>query len=391
MRIVIVTKIFPNAMEPLSSPFNRQQFDALSRLADVRLLATIPWFPGAAWLARWSPAGRLSAVPKRERIGALEVEHPRTLFVPRVGHLLSGPLYAASLYERLRAERARADVILGSWAYPDGYGAVVLGRLLGAPAVIKLHGSDINVVAKIPGPRRQLSWALPRAAAVIAVSEALRERAIDLGVEPDRVHVVRNGVDRELFRPRDRAAARARFGLSPRARIALYVGRLEREKGVFDLLDAFELVRRRMPEALLVLVGGGSAAARARAMPGVLVAGPQPLALVPHWMAAANVATLPSWNEGMPNVVLEALASGRRVIASSVGGIPEVISDPRFGEIVPPRAPRELSAALERALALDYDPATLAAHAAIGSWQDSARRLHGVLERACAKSERRAA
>lgn len=391
MRIVIVTKIFPNAMEPLSSPFNRQQFDALSRISDVRLLATIPWFPGAAWLARWSPAGRLSAVPERERIGALEVEHPRTLFVPRIGHVLSGPLYAASLYERLRAERTRADVILGSWAYPDGYGAVLLGRLLGAPAVIKLHGSDMNVVAKIPGPRRQLCWALPRAAAVVAVSDALRERAIELGAEPDRVHVVRNGVDRELFRPRDRRSARARLGLPPRARIALYVGRLEREKGVFDLLDAFALVRRRMPEAVLVLVGDGSAAARARGSEGVHVAGPQPLAAIPEWIAAADVATLPSWNEGMPNVVLEALACGRRVVASSVGGIPEILSESSYGDLVPARAPAELGAALERALGLDYDAAALAARAGIGSWDDSARRLRGVLESACSEIDRRAA
>src|SRR5690606_40382890 len=103
MRVLIVTKIFPNALEPLSSPFNRQQFAALAKLCDVHVLATIPWFPGASWFGRWSAAGRLTAVPARERIGTLEVEHPRFLFVPKVGHSLSGWLYAASLYGRLRS------------------------------------------------------------------------------------------------------------------------------------------------------------------------------------------------------------------------------------------------------------------------------------------------
>jgi len=91
--------------------------------------------------------------------------------------------------------RGRVDVLFGSWAYPDGFAAVVLASLLRVPSVIKLHGSDIDVVARLPGPRRRLQWALPRAARVVAVSRPLAEAAIALGASPDRVDVVRNGVD----------------------------------------------------------------------------------------------------------------------------------------------------------------------------------------------------
>src|SRR3954467_5391553 len=149
MRVLVVTKIFPNACEPTSAPFNRQQFAALARRpgVDVEVLATIPWFPGVGAFSRWSKAGQLTSVPKREQIAGLDVEHPRVLYLPKVGHSVSGGLYAASLVPAALARRGMHDVVLGSWAYPDGAAAVLLARLLGIPAVVKLHGSDMNVVA----------------------------------------------------------------------------------------------------------------------------------------------------------------------------------------------------------------------------------------------------
>src|SRR5580693_6828761 len=127
MRVLILTKIFPNSVEPLSSPFNRQQFAQLARLCEVQILATIPWFPGARAAARWSTAGRLSDVPGKERINDIDVQHPRFAFVPGFPGL-SGPLYAASLLPTALQHRGRVDVVLGSWAYPDGFAAVVLAE-----------------------------------------------------------------------------------------------------------------------------------------------------------------------------------------------------------------------------------------------------------------------
>jgi glycosyltransferase involved in cell wall biosynthesis len=380
MRVLIVTKIFPNALEPLSSPFNRQQFHALAKLCEARVLATIPWFPGAEWLKRWSAAGRLTQVPERERIDELEVEHPRFLFVPKIGHGINGPLYAASLLRRV--QRERVDLILGSWAYPDGYAAVLLGRMLGLPTVVKLHGSDMNVVARMAGPRKRVAWALSRATRVVAVSGALAERAREAGVDDARIDVVMNGVESNLFHPRDRGLARAALKLPADAPIITYVGRLEREKGIYELLDAFEKVRAARPNALLAVVGVGTASGRAKALSGTVLAGAQPLERVAEWMAAADVVTLPSWNEGMPNVVLEALASGRRVVATRVGGIPEVLGDPKLGELVPRRNRAALAAALIRALDTPYLPEEIARRAGVRSWEQSAGELLAVLERA---------
>src|SRR5688572_20418727 len=119
MRVLIVTKLFPNAADPLACPFNRQQFSALRNYCDVRVLATIPWFPGIRLFRRWSRAGKLTNVPKFAFIEGMRVAHPRYFYVPRLGHGIAGPLYAASLLPTVLPLKGQVDVVLGSWAYPD--------------------------------------------------------------------------------------------------------------------------------------------------------------------------------------------------------------------------------------------------------------------------------
>lgn len=383
LRVLAITKIFPNAAEPLSAPFNRQQFAALATRCRLDVMGTIPWFPGAGLLGKWSTAGKLASVPRHETIEGMAVHHPRTLFVPRLAHVTWGPLYAASIAPALLPYRNRVDVVLGSWAYPDGFAAVIAARLLGVPCVVKLHGSDINLIAKLPGPRRMLAWALPRATRVVAVSRALADEVVELGVPRDRISIVMNGVDAELFHPRDRAAARAELGL-PAGPLALYVGNLKAEKGVLDLATAWTQVARALPVATLAIVGGGPAAealAAAVAPHGerVRLIGPQPLPRIPTWMAACDALVLPSHAEGTPNVVLEALASGRRVVATAVGGIPDLITRTELGELVPPSDPDALAKAIVRTLPTSYDPASVAALGARGGWEASAAALYEVL------------
>jgi teichuronic acid biosynthesis glycosyltransferase TuaC len=395
VRALVITKLFPNAVEPLSSPFNRQQFAALRRLCDVEVLATIPWFPGASYLRRWSAAGRAAAVPRRDTIDGLTVRHPRVLYLPKLASL-SPALYAGSLLPEVLPEllRRRFDVILGSWGYPDGVAAVTLGRLLSRPVVVKLHGSDIDVLAERRGPRAGLRWALPRAARVVAVSRPLARAAERLGAAPDRIEVIRNGVDGELFHPRPRQEARLALGHPGDGRRWLVaVSRLERDKGSLDTVDAFARLARQRDDVALVLVGDGAAREECQRriaaygiVDRVILPGARPLAEIPLWMNAAHAVVLASHHEGTPNVVLEALACGRRVVASAVGGIPDLLSDPTLGEVVPPGNHTALSAALARAASAAYDPQTVAARSQTLTWAESAAHLHGCLTRAAAQA-----
>jgi glycosyltransferase involved in cell wall biosynthesis len=384
MRVLALTKIFPNELEPLSAPFNRLQFAALAEHAEVEVLASIPWFPAASWFGRWSATGRLAGVPATEVIDGLTVRHPRFAYLPKFGHGMAGPLYAASLAPVVMRYRGRVDVLLGSWAYPDGYAAVLLAELLGVPAVIKVHGSDLNVLSTLAGPRRRLEWALARAARVVTVSRPLAAKAAELGAPVDRIDVVPNGIDRGVFHPRDRAEARRALGLAADGPIVLFVGHVTEKKGALDLVRAFGAAGSALRGTRLVLVGDGSgldACSKLCAELGVDAAlvGAESHERIPTWLAACDVLALPSWNEGTPNVVLEALACGRRVVATSVGGIPDVVTSPELGTLVAPRDIEALARALSAAVATPYSAETIAKALPTPSWQGSARLLHGSL------------
>jgi glycosyltransferase involved in cell wall biosynthesis len=383
MRVVVVTKIFPSSLEPLSAPFNRQQIAALAARCDVEVLAAVPHLPLARVASFPARAARLAALPPHERIDGVPVTYVRQLYLPRVGLPVAVPLYLASLLPH-RARLERADVVLATWAYPDGCAAVIAAGVLGKPCVVKVHGSDVNVVLQRAAARRMAARVLPRADALVAVSGPLARELVRLGAAPARVHQVRNGIDSSLFFPRERAAARRDLGIPDGARVVLFVGRLEPQKGIVTLVDAFERVRARVPGALLVLAGDGVSTADVRRRTsswgeGAVLLGPTAHARVALWMGACDVLTLPSLAEGTPNVVLEALASGRPVVASAVGGIGELLADPRAGVLVPPRDAGALAEALVAALRATWDENAIRA-CGPQPWADSAAALHAVLE-----------
>ena len=382
LRVLIITKIFPNAVNPHAGTYNRQQFAALSRLCDVKVMGLIPWFPGAQFFSRKSEAGRLCAVPARECIDGLDVLHPRAFYFPRFGHGANPMTFALSLLPKVWPLRRKLDVIMGSWAYPDGVAAILLGRWFKLPVVVKVHGSDLNVLSERDSVRRVLAHQLPHADRLLAVSRALAAKAHALGVAADRIGFRPNGIDRAIFRPCDRTEARRELDL-PDGRLLLFVGGIEASKGVLDLLQAFQSIAPRSPELRVALVGEGAELPRWREAqlrwPGrIFLPGAQPLAEVARWIAACDALTLPSWNEGTPNVVLEALASGRRVVASRVGGVPDVLCSAIAGEMVSARCPDELAEALWRAAHASYDPAAVAATGPM-DWPESARLLHQAL------------
>ncbi len=380
MRLLAVTSIFPNSEMPNYAPYTRQQCVALAAQCDLDVLATLPWLPGGRFTRRWTYWGsNFESVPSVEEVDGMWVERARFLRIPGAVPLAAG-LYAASIWGKLRARR-RPDAILATWAFPDGVAAWLFGRQARVPTYVQVIGSDINVVAQQRWPRAQLRRVLPRAAGVFAVSEALAEQVVALGVSPERVHIVPTGVNKRLFHPRPRSQARVAVGLPQDARVLLFVGRLQREKGLAELAEAFRAVAGR---AYLVLVGEGpfrgscerllsSCAER------VIFAGDQPLDAVRTWMCAADAVVLPSYREGTPNVVLEALACGRRVVATAVGGIPELVRSAVQGVLVPPQSATALRQALDSVLKEDYDPEQVARSSSLLDWGDNAQRILDVI------------
>ncbi|WP_437297784.1 glycosyltransferase family 4 protein [Sorangium sp. So ce426] len=388
-----MTRLFPNRVEPFACAFQRQQLAALSRRCAVEVFAAIPYHPGISLLGARTRTGRLAEVPERDVIDGISVVHPRAPYLPGAGSLLApvnAPLYLTGLLPHIPRLLGRFDVVVGAWLYPDACAAAVLARLLGLPYVVKAHGTDVNVVAGWRSVRPLVASAVRSASYAIAVSRPMAELLTAFGAAPGRAVVVRNGVDRAIFHPSDRLAARRELGLPERGRIITFVGDLKPTKGTLDLLEAFEALARQGGEPThLVLVGAGpartavdQAAARLKAAQGaggrIIATGELPLRSVARYMAAGDLLTLPSWAEGTPNVVLEALAVGRPVVATSVGGIPDVVTGGRTGLLVPPRDVRALTRALGEALARPWDERAFA-EAAPPSWEESAGELLQLL------------
>ncbi|MDE3209790.1 MAG: glycosyltransferase family 4 protein [Pseudomonadota bacterium] len=375
MKLLVLTNLFPTPWDPLRGAFNRQQFERLGRRHEVHVLTAVDF------RERLRPARGPVEVP------GLRTGHFVFVFPPGIGSLHAGCWFISLLLQhgrRLRAEKY--DAILASWACPDAVAAGWLARRLGIPYVVKVHGSDLNVMAEDRLRRPQIRSALRHAGAVVAVSRALADKAVAIGADPARVHTVYNGVDERRFAPGSQQAARQSLQLPADQPLLLYVGNLKRSKGCIDLLQAFPALLARQPHARLLYVGAGACrdellqlAAALGCADRVELLGAVAHAQLGDWFRAADLLCLPSHNEGVPNVVLEAMACGTPVVASRVGGIPEVL--PAFaGILVPARQPAALSAALVEATARHWERERIVEHARGFRWSDNIDRLEHILQ-----------
>jgi glycosyltransferase involved in cell wall biosynthesis len=279
------------------------------------------------------------------------------------------------------------DIILAAWVYPDATAAAHLARDYRCPLVVKVLGSDINEIAHHDSLRAQIGQTLTQAQRILAVSNALKERVIDLGIPREKVVMHHNGVNGDQFTVRDAHEVRQRLGLRQDRKLVCYVGNLKPEKGVDVLIEAMGCLHREgNREIEAVMVGSGSmdealrgAVRRGRFEDRVHFVGRKLHAEIPDWIAACDVFCLPSRREGCPNVVLEGLASGRPVVATAVGGVPELINADN-GILVPSEQPEALAAALKAALSRKWDPTALRQSVESLSWDEIGRALHGVLE-----------
>jgi len=381
MKVLVVTNLFPTPWDPRRGTFNRQQFQRLGERHDVDVLTAVDF--------------RERAGERRDvRVAGVHTDYFTFYHPPGIARFLNAfCFFACMMWQRGREiRRARYDVMLASWAYPDAAGAAWVARLLGIPYVVKVHGSDLNVQAESRLRRPQIRAALRGAGGVMAVSKALAAKAIELGARRDAMEAIYNGVDTRIFHRGDRRAARIRLGLPPEVPLVLYAGNLKATKGCHDLVEAFPALVKRHHDARLIYVGDGPCRAnledRAASLccaPAVRFAGAVDHAALADWFVAADILCLPSHNEGVPNVVLEAMACGTPVVATSVGGIPEVLP-PHAGILVPPHQPHELGVALVEAFERHFDAETIAAHAASFRWDENIDRLERLLGRVAAGS-----
>lgn len=386
--VLAFTNQFPSPDDPTRGLFNLRRFEALAELCAVRVIVPVP-----IWRRINRPGEWLR--PPQARYNQLLATYPTYWTIPRVALAIHSSAVYRSVRRHVAAVRRTFpfDVMLGAFAYPDVVVTERLARDFKCPFAALVMGSDINDLAQRPLLREQIRLALDRACAVFAVSSALGQKVIELGVPANRVIVQRNGVDGAQFQPGDRRVARQKLGVPPDDPLIGLVGNLVHEKGADVFIEAVGTLAATRGNAVRVVVIGEGAlrqhmetrAAALGVVDRIRFVGRRPAHEMPTWMTAFDVLCLPSRREGCPNVVLEALACGRPVVASAVGGVPELVND-RNGILVPAEDPSALARGLAAALTRPWNPTELRSSVESLTWTDFGRAVYRVLDSAVARS-----
>lgn len=386
MNVLVLSHLYPNAISKMDGSFVHNQLRFLKAHCQVEVVAPVPWFPLPGF-GLWSAYRR---VPRREVLDGIPVRHPRRCAVPR--RIFFTRLWRFHLQALLNSVASVPDIIHAHCAYPDGRAAVEYGAQIKRPVVITVHGSDIKILPQLKSQWRDLIVeALTRAAAVIAVSQELRDEVLRLGVPADKVRCIPNGVDCRLF-----AAAGVRRPGQEGWRL-LYVGRFVEAKGLRVLLAALAKVRSQGRDVSLTLVGGHPATGTAapflpqvralNLLAHVSFADAVPWEELPQFLAAADLFVLPSFSEGLTTSLIEAVACGLPVVATRCGG-PEEVVDEAVGRLVEVGDAEDLAAGILAVLdQYDcYDRAAIARQAEERyDYRRVAARIHALYQEVLAR------
>ncbi|MGA2171257.1 MAG: glycosyltransferase [Terracidiphilus sp.] len=378
LKIAVVTRYFPSSAEPWQGRSAYQTLCVLAREADV-----LVFYPNAAYPSLLKPRSRtydnLDASYSPPDVKANYYDYPA---LPLVSRPLNGWMAARVLLPHVRG--FAPDLIFSCFLYPDGYAALKIGKVLSVPVVAMSIGSDINRIGD-PISALHTRTVLREVDFLVTVSDDLRKKAVVMGAPPEKTRAILSGCDLSVFHVRDRLEARQKLHIDPATEAVVYIGRMDAKKGLRELVEAAASLRLLRPDLHVYMVGEGpdrpliESAIQANNAASYIHALPEcTFDDVAVWMAAANLVTLPSYMEGCPNVVLEALACGRPVVATNVGGIPEIMSD-ECGRLVPPREPAELAQALASVLDRTWNAMAISAHWS-RSWSAVAAELLEIFE-----------
>jgi len=385
MRLLFISTLYPSSVQPARATYSRSLFAAVRALGhDVHVIAPVPWFPLAG---RLNP--RYRRPPRRESLDGVTVDHPAFPVIPRLLMRRHHLAYRAAVKPCLRRvlREFRPEHVMLGFAYPDAAAMLSLCLTADISCSVQVLGSDFRVRMTQAGFAGIVRKTLERAPLIFCPGEALRAAMVGAGITGEKIVAFRNGVDRRIFHPPSPETA-VRSGTRP----VLFVGNLLYVKGVDRLAAAWPMVLRTLKTAEpqlrpeLLLAGKGELRTRLEAAFGadpdsagtVRFLGAVPHADVGNLLRSSHCLCLPSRSEGMPNVVIEALACGVPVVATAVGEVPGLVREGVNGHVVNPAADdaavaEALSSTLVACLRRPWDAVAIAATVTDLTWENAAR------------------
>lgn len=364
MKIVMVTSSYPKYEGDVTAPFIESIAASIAAQGhEVHVLA--PYHPDLRrtpldkgvrlHFFKYTPVRNLNIWGYAE---ALEAD----VRVKGVIYPLTPVVFISSLWALWKLTgRIKFDIMHAHWVVPNGPVAAIIAALRRLPLVISMHGSDVFVAEQSKMVARVARWCYRRASAITAPSEDLVQRAVALGAPAARCAVVPYGVDPSQFTRIEGAGPllREELGLRGDTPVIFAVGRMVYKKGFEYLIRAVPAILRQHPEAKVVLAGGGDLEGKLKSL--VKQLGVEKSVIMPGWVtrdqmplyfSGCDLFVLPSVVDqqgnvdGLPNTLLEAMASAKPVVATGVAGIPLAVKDGDNGILVPEKQPGELSTAI---------------------------------------------
>ena len=385
LHVLTLSTLFPNSARPNFGVFVERQTASLARQPNIKVTVINPIGTPPFPFNRLQKYQQLRDLPEQENWYGLDMHRPRFALLPGIGGRFNPAAICNAIWPIVQNIHAETpiDVVDAEFFYPDGPAAMEIAKRLGVPYTIKARGSDIHYWSSVAGCRGKIISAAQNASALLTVSGAMKDDIAALGISDDKIIVHYTGMDPAQFYPRDRNAAKAELGLN--GPVILCVGALIARKSQNLLIEALV----QIPDATLLLVGDGEAdrnyrtlAERLGLSDRVRFMGSVAHDRLPALYAAADVMALVSSSEGLANAWVEALASGTPVVASNVGGAPELLQSPDAGRIVK-RDAGDIAAAINQLLAKPIARDAVAEQAKRFSWDENGRLLAELLRRVC--------
>ena len=371
-RLLFISTIFPSKWSNKHAAYTLQILRALQEYFDIDVINPLPWHLKIK-----------NRIDNSYVMDGLSITHPTYWYSPGLLRSYYGMFYYWSIRScAMKLIKARRpDVLLSLWLYPDGWATNKIANLYGIPTLVRAIGTDANRLVVGSDLAKRTVETIARSKKVICVSEALKGKLISVGADPSQLIVLYNGVDRNLFYKMDRNLLRTELGFSAEDVLILFVGNLLQTKGLDELADAFKLLKRidQFKRTKLIVAGTGTYESTFRnrleaagMLADAIFMGSCALPVVAKLMNVADVACLPSYSEGLPNVILEALCCNVKTVATEVGGIPELAQQHQNIYLVPPKDSEQLAAALATAIEAECVD-DLAED--IGSWAEYAKKM----------------
>lgn len=394
--ILALSYLFPNRVHPTYGVFVYNRLRAVQQFCNIKVIAPIQWYPlmhfirGTLWGTH---------IPFRDEIDGFEIYHPRFAVIPRYLKGIDAITFfwaVRTVVGKLEKGGFNFDLIDVHWTYPDIVAGYLLARKAGKKFIVTVRGHEALYQEERTLRRWLVAFFLRRADMVVTLSAELRDKVVGLGVDPDKVRIVLNGVDLSCFHPLDSVACRRQLGLPIDKKILLSVGRLTEGKGHQELIRIMPEISK-MEGTELYIIGGVNPeddfSQVLRTMISELKLSNVHLVdkvaheMLPIWYNAANLFCLATKREGCPNALLEALACGTPVVVTDVGAVGALVVHGENGFLAHPEQNSSLAEIISSSLNRNWDRERIAALMNEWDWSKCAQQVVEIYGQCLNKTE----